>query len=331
MQDLRPIIQILRKRNWVTEAEIVAITGWVEEDVINMFSILRKRGLDIIRDTVRGYRLIDTLSLIDIDELVKLLTMAEVGNVNRISVFDEVDSTNNRLMEWDKVDSLHGRICIAEYQTSGRGRYGRSWISSGYKNLTISIAWRITRIANDFSSVSLAVGLAICFFLEELVGEGQIKLKWPNDIICPFGKLAGVLVETRIVSEGQNFTIIGIGLNVSATESDEIRHKKNGYKIASLSQLSNRVFDRTELIARLIIRLNKTLDNFNAYGFSDFRDEWNKRDLYYNDQVISNIGKNNISGKGFGVDSVGAYCVRDSDGHLHKLVSGEMISLREPG
>ena len=331
MQDLRPIIRFLRQGNWATEAEITAITGWVEEDVVHMFTILRKRGLRVNHDAVRGYRLIDPISLVDIDELFKLLTIAEIGSANRISVLDEVDSTNNRLMEWNKIDSLHGRICIAEYQTNGRGRYGRSWISSGYKNLTFSIAWHITRTTNDFSSISLVVGLVICWFLEELVGEGQVKLKWPNDIICSFGKLAGVLVETRTVPERQNFAVIGIGLNVSVTESDAIGHKNSHYKIAGLSQLLNRVLDRTELIARLIVRLNKALDNFNAYGFSGFRDEWNKRDLYYNRQVISNIGENNICGKGFGVDSVGAYRVRDADGYLHKLVSGEMMSLRESG
>ena len=331
MQDLRPIIRFLRQRNWATESEIAAITGWIEEDVIHMLAILRKRGLCVIHDAVRGYRVIDSISLVDIDELVKLLKIADLVSANRISVLDEVDSTNNRLMEWVKVDTLHGRICIAEYQTSGRGRYGRSWISSGYKNLTFSIAWHVTRIANDFSSISLIVGLTLCLFIEELVGEGQVKLKWPNDIICSFGKLAGVLVETRTVPDGKNFTVIGIGLNVSATESDEIGNKNSDYKIANLSQLLNRVFDRTELIARLIVRLNKALDNFNAFGFSDFRDEWNKRDLYYNHQVISNIGENSICGEGFGVDSVGAYRIRDGDGHLHKLVSGEMMSLRVSG
>ena len=140
--------------------------------------------------------------LIDESRLTRLLQDAGLVSATRMSVVDVVDSTNRRLLDWTDPVTLHGRVCIAEYQSDGRGRQGRPWIAAGYQNLTLSSGLEDrTKLTTELSAVSLVAGLAVCDCLED-IGLGGVCLKWPNDVMSPVGKLAGILVETKSAGVG---------------------------------------------------------------------------------------------------------------------------------
>ena len=320
MQDLRPIVRLLQSQRWISSAEIGKITGYFGEDLEQAMATLKARGLHLECDAEQGYRLKTSATLIDKSRLTRLLQDAGLVSATRVSVVDVVDSTNRRLLDWTDPVTLHGRVCIAEYQSHGRGRQGRPWFAAGYQNLTLSLAWRIEQGTAELPAVSLVAGLAVCDCLED-IGLGRACLKWPNDVMSPVGKLAGILVESKSTWLGYLYVVIGIGINIHNASAVKVRVEQ---PVADLGTMMVSNLDRTSLSARLLSGLSCALQRMNRAGFSDCAQKWNKRDAYMGREVIGTIGDQKIRGQGLGIDNSGAYRVRDDHGCTHRLISGEV-------
>jgi len=320
MQDLRPIVRLLQDQQWISGAEIGKITGYLGEDLEQAIAVLKARGLPLECQAERGYRLTSPARLIDESRLTRLLRDAGLISATRVSVVDVVDSTNRRLLDWADPVTLHGRVCIAEYQSDGRGRQGRPWHAAGYQNLTLSLAWRIKQGADEMSAISLVAGLVVCDCLED-IGVGGVWLKWPNDVVSPAGKLAGILVETKSTELGRLHVVIGIGINIHNTSAVKAWVEQ---PVADLDMMMNSNLDRTSLSAKLLSGLSCALEKMNQSGFSNYVRKWNKRDTYMGREVIGAIGGQKIQGQGLGIDDSGAYRVRDERGRTHRLISGEV-------
>jgi BirA family biotin operon repressor/biotin-[acetyl-CoA-carboxylase] ligase len=320
MKDLRPIVRLLQNQEWISGPEISSITGLFGEDLEQAIATLNARGLPLEYKAEQGYRSMSPVKLIDENRLIKLLQDARLISATRVSVVDIVDSTNRRLLDWVDPVTLHGRVYIAEYQSDGRGRQGRPWFAAAYQNLTLSLAWRIEQGITELSTVSLVAGLAVCNCLED-IGLSSVCLKWPNDVMSPVGKVSGILVETK--SSGMRYlhVVIGIGINIHNASAIEARVEQ---PVADLGAIFDSNLDRTLLSAKLLSRLSLALEKMTRYGFSDCVQKWNKRDAYMGSMVIGTIGEQKIQGQGLGVDSSGAYRVRDDHGRIHRLFSGEI-------
>ena len=320
MRDLRPIVRLLQNQRWISGAEISKITGYFGEDLEKVIAVLKARGLPLECQAEQGYRLTSSVMLIDESRLTRFLQEAGLVSATRTSVVDVVDSTNKQLLDWADPVTLHGRVCLAEYQSDGRGRQGRPWFSSGYQNLTLSMAWRIEQGSAELSAVSLVAGLAVCDCLED-IGLSGVCLKWPNDVMSPIGKLAGILIETKSTGLEYLHVVIGIGINIHNASAVKARVEQ---PVADLGTMMGSNVDRTLLSAKLLSGLSCALEKMNRSGFSDCVQKWNIRDAYMGHAVIGTIGDQKIQGQGLGVDDTGAYQVRDNHGHIHRLISGEV-------
>ncbi len=166
---------------------------------------LSEWGVDIYRIQGRGYQMARPMPLLDEAKLM-------VGSVQKLELIPVIDSTNQYLL--DRVnESEKGRICLAEYQTNGRGRRGRQWISPFGSNLYLSMYWRLDAGMAAAMGLSLVIGIAAVEALEAMGIEG-VKLKWPNDLYYQDKKLAGILVEMSGQAGGAAHLVIGMGLNI---------------------------------------------------------------------------------------------------------------------
>ena len=166
----------------------------------------------------------------------------------------------------------------------------------------------------------MALGLVVSECLER-VGVKNLSLKWPNDILVSGGKVAGILVEILNAHSKNKYVVIGIGINIY----NEVDIKKQVQKpIADLVSMLEFSFDRTALLASIIIQISAMLRSLSEGGFSNYVHKWNKRDAYMNNEVVNTAGEKKVWGIGLGIDSNGAYCVRDKEGYIHKLISGEL-------
>jgi BirA family biotin operon repressor/biotin-[acetyl-CoA-carboxylase] ligase len=235
-----------------------------------------------------------------------------------VEVVEETGSTNADLMA--RLATLRTpTLRLAETQTAGRGRAGRTWYSRPGSSLTFSLAWPFSRPVHALVGLPLAVGVA----LAEALGMFSVeaRLKWPNDILHEGRKLAGVLIETAGMGES-SWAVIGIGLNmgVSADMAAKIARP-----VASLPWLSE--LDQDMLLATLLNRLAAALDEFARTGFAGFTQRWNALHAYAGQAVvILDNGKLLHQGTAAGVDATGRFLLDTAAGRL-AIIAGD-ISLR---
>ncbi|MEZ8100525.1 bifunctional biotin--[acetyl-CoA-carboxylase] ligase/biotin operon repressor BirA [Vibrio bivalvicida] len=271
-------------------------------------------GVDVFRVQGKGYQLAKPMQLLDKNILQESLT-------NRIELIPIIDSTNQYLL--DRVDSLEsGSVCLAEYQSKGRGRRGREWVSPFGSNLYLSMFWRLDAGMAAAMGLSLVVGVAIVEALEEM-GLTGVKLKWPNDLYYQDKKLAGILVEMSGQAGAAANLVIGMGLNLMMSEVTEGITQP----WASLDEVAdNQQIDRNQLTITMITTLHKALDDYELYGMAGFVKRWNRLDNFLNRPVKLLMGPREIYGIARGISEQGAVLLETANG-LETFIGGE-ISLR---
>jgi BirA family biotin operon repressor/biotin-[acetyl-CoA-carboxylase] ligase len=210
-------------------------------------------------------------------------------------------------------------LLIAEHQTAGRGRAGRSWLSAPGHSLTFSLAWKFDGGLQQLTGLPLAVGVALAETLGRL-GQ-QVQLKWPNDLLKDGDKLAGILVEAQ-PANGSTWAIVGIGLNL--VMPDELE-EKIGRAVAAVPWLAR--MDRDALMAALLDGLAQALRQFAQGGFGAFSARWNLLHAYQG-QTVTIVDRGEVLHEGLaaGVDDVGRLLLDTGHGRI-PIVAGD-VSLR---
>ena len=236
-----------------------------------------------------------------------------------VEVVRETGSTNADLLA--RAPHLAAPVLlVAEHQTAGRGRAGRSWLSEPGHSLTFSLAWRFADGLRGLAGLPLAIGVALAETLGRL---GQpVQLKWPNDVLKDGDKLAGILVETQAAPDGAAWTIVGIGVNLVMPDALE---EKIGRAAAAMPWLAR--MDRDELMAALLDGLADALSLFARAGFAAFAARWNMLHAWQGRPVvILDRGETLHEGLAAGVDDTGRLLLDTAFGRI-AIVAGD-VSLR---
>ena len=240
-----------------------------------------------------------------------------------IEVVAETGSTNADLLA--RAAQLPAQLSqpvllVAEHQSAGRGRAGRSWLSSSEGSLTFSLAWRFEGGLQTLSGLPLAVGVALGDALGEL--GVQVALKWPNDVLKDGAKLAGILVETRSAADGGTWAVIGIGLNLVMPDEMEARIGRSAAGAPWLARM-----ERELLMASLLDALSAALRLFAARGFGAFCARWNLRHAWQGETVtVIDNGAVVHEGLAAGVDDAGRLLLDTPAGRV-AVLAGD-VSLR---
>jgi BirA family biotin operon repressor/biotin-[acetyl-CoA-carboxylase] ligase len=236
-----------------------------------------------------------------------------------VEVVAETGSTNADLL--GRAPGLEAPVLlVAEHQTAGRGRAGRSWLSSPGHSLTFSLAWKFDGGLHKLAGLPLAVGTALAETLGRL---GQpVQLKWPNDVLKDGDKLAGILVETAHADGGGVWAVIGIGLNLAMPDELE---EQIGRSVAAVPWLAR--MDRDTLLATLLDGLAGALRLFDKAGFGAFAARWNLLHGWQGQPVaILDAGTILHEGLAAGVDDAGRLLLDTEAGRI-AIVAGD-VSLR---
>lgn len=214
-------------------------------------------------------------------------------------------------------------LLVAEHQTQGRGRMGRSWVASPGASLTISLA--LPMALADSAGLSLAVGTVLADALEP-PGEGalHIGLKWPNDLWLDGRKLGGILIETAPAG-GQRMVVVGIGLNILA-EGKPVDGHQFATGFASLDELYPGI-DAPRALALLARPLISLLAGYASQGLTPWLDAYKRRDLLRGQLITAG----SLEGLGAGVNAQGELLLQTGSG-APQAVSGGEVSVRfSPG
>jgi BirA family transcriptional regulator, biotin operon repressor / biotin---[acetyl-CoA-carboxylase] ligase len=191
-----------------------------------------------------------------------------LDKIGELKILSSIDSTNDYLAR--KKGPKNFSFCLAEEQTKGKGRLGRTWFSPYGKNIYLSCLWLPKKKINTLDGLALVPAIAAVTALEKSK-VSEIKIKWPNDLMVKKKKLAGILIENNI---RKNSVIIGIGINVNMKK---ISQQKIGQPWTSLQKISNKLFDRNHIAALLIKELIVSLKKLEQSGWKYFEKIYNKK------------------------------------------------------
>lgn len=236
--------------------------------------------------------------------------------------FDATDSTNSRAMAMGSAGAPHGTIVVADEQTGGRGRGGRTWISPPGRNIYVSLLLRPEMPNAQAPGLSLVAGVALADATERM-GVPAL-LKWPNDLYLGDRKAAGVLVETASVGNRLLHVVIGAGINVNLAE-DEIPGELRG-KATSLRIRADRAFSRVAVLASFLDAFARRYREYLAGGFPAVHPDWERRDLLRGRRLRVRRSGGEAWGVANGVDAEGALLFRpDGSAATERVHSGEVV------
>jgi BirA family transcriptional regulator, biotin operon repressor / biotin---[acetyl-CoA-carboxylase] ligase len=281
-------------------------------------------GVDVESAPGRGYHLTQPLVLLDAATIRGALPAPVAARIGVLEVLGDTASTNARVLAAERpVGELVA--CLAEYQSAGRGRRGRRWLTPPAAGICLSVGGRLAAAPSDFAALPASVGVACAAALEGL-GVARVGLKWPNDLLLGDGKLGGILIELRGESQGPVTIAIGIGVNVrlGATARAEIA-TAGGLPPADLAG-AHGVPDRNRLAAVLIAALATCLERMPAGLDEAVLEGWRQRDVLLGRTVrIDDAGAGRV-GIARGLDGSGALLLDDAAGLRHRITAGEVTA-----
>ncbi len=252
-----------------------------------------------------------------VQEINSLLRTKVLGHP--LYYMDEVPSTNSLALDAARQGAKHGTVFAADYQTSGRGRQGRTWNADAGLNLTFSIILDLPISSRRIGLLPLAACVGVADAITEVIAFQKPTLKWPNDILLNGKKVCGMLMQT--VGSALTPLILGIGINVNQT----VFPKELDESVISLMLATGQLIDRATLMASILLNLERNLEVL-------ITDPSAIRKSYTND--LAWVGKpcrvvgsgEEISGILMGIEESGALILETSIGY--RTVYAGNVSLR---
>ncbi|MDP3586386.1 MAG: biotin--[acetyl-CoA-carboxylase] ligase [Thiobacillus sp.] len=316
-----PILRRLSDGRFHSGEALAQAFGLSRASIFNVISQAEAMGLTIHAVRGRGYRLPEPVEWLDADAIMHGL--GDVASAYTLQLSDSVESTNSALMAAALAGAADGTVFCSEHQHAGKGRRGRPWHSVPGGSLTFSTLWRFDNGLQSLAGLSLAVGLAIARAVNRNSSH-PARLKWPNDVLVDYRKLAGILVEVQGDMNGAAFAVVGIGLNVrlNAAQRDAVDQA-----VVDLAEMGVTV-GRNLLLADCLRELHAVLTLFRQHGFAALRADWLALDAYAGKPVALSLpDARTVHGMASGVDETGAFLLREATSSLVPYSGGE-ISLR---
>lgn len=316
------VLAILKKKNdYVSGEKISTELGVSRMAISHAVKSLRNDGYNVSSVTNKGYRLLENP---DMDRLTagELMSYLSRERMKHVLCLDIVDSTNTKLRElaFDGADS--GYVVMANQQTCGRGRLGRSFMSPKDTGIYLSMLLRPDCLPKDCPAITAWTGVAVSRAIKRVTGISP-SIKWVNDLYMSDKKICGILSELSVESESGHVQhiIVGIGINVNE-RSDEFPDDLKNIATSIYAETGKKT-SRAELAAALIEELDIMSSKWPC-AKEEYLDEYRRltmttgRDIY----VIS--GENKTKEKALEINEDFSLKVRYEDETIENLSSGEI-------
>lgn len=259
------------------------------------------------------------------EEIKKALASKTVEIGKEILVYDEVESTNSKAYELLKQGYPSGTVVIADRQTKGKGRLGRTWISPAGKNLYLSVALK-PNIPPKYATLVTLTSVVACTTALRRHTDIAVMIKWPNDMLVDDKKVGGILTEMKIEGEKIKAAVVGIGINVNMSEEEipeEIKEIATSLKICKGED-----FSRSLLVVEIIKEFDKWYQLLEKRNRKTIIDRWMQLSGTIGRQVRVVLTDRELTALAEAIDEEGRLIVRLEDGSYEKICAGDVTLIR---
>lgn len=261
----------------------------------------------------------DSLDVLFPDQIVASRQGKAIGHT--LIYEREVSSTNEVAHGLARQGHPEGVVVLAERQTHGRGRLGRSWLSTPGKSLTLSVLLRPPIPPARAPQITLVTAAALAAGIQNETGI-PVRLKWPNDLRIGGRKAGGILTEMAATGRTIDHVVIGIGLNVNPDPAgfpEEIRHMA-----VSLAEAAGGPVPRQKILEAVIDSLDHSYARYLSDGFEPVREIWEGLSDMIGQEVTVREHERVVNGRAKGIDDEGFLLVEASNGTISRVVSGDV-------
>ena len=281
---------------------------------------LRAAGYKIEAIPSRGYHLLSSPDILSLEEVRQKLSTIRIGR--QLVCLAETTSTNADAFRLADDGAEEGTAVIADAQSGGKGRRGRVWSSPAGVNLYCSVVLRPAIMPHEAPQLTFLSAVAVARAIE-LTTILKPEIKWPNDLLLNGRKVAGLLNEMSAETDGINFVILGIGINLNMTLAQFPADLRT--PATSLLMEQGCPVNRAQFAAAMLGELDRLYADFLRHGFGPVRDEWQQRCNANGREVIVSEGDvETVRGMFHGIDGDGAMLVRLPDGTVERILSGDV-------
>jgi BirA family biotin operon repressor/biotin-[acetyl-CoA-carboxylase] ligase len=288
-------------------------------ELLKRIDSLRNRGYVIQSAGGRGYRLAGMPAGLSEREIAPLFSTAEIGCT--IHHHEELGSTNDEAHRLAEKGARHGEVVIAEAQTQGRGRRGRTWLALRGRSIALSVVLRPSLQPGRAPEITLVAAVAVCEAMREL-GAASARIKWPNDVECDGRKIAGVLTELRSEGHAVKHVVLGVGVNCGQLPVDfpeELREVATSLRIEKGEETP-----RALVCARLLESLDEWLALHDVEGFGPVRERWRQLSSTLGQRVRVSLEPGELEGDAVDLATDGSLLVRTDSGALMPVMAGDV-------
>ena len=312
-----------RKGEWVSGEQLSNKLEISRTAVWKHIHKLRDKGYVIESSTKKGYRLQEVSDFLLADEIREGLN-TQIFAQRDILHYEETDSTNIRAKDLADRGAPEGTLVVAEKQTRGKGRRGRTWFSPAGGGIYASLILRPVISPGEAPRITLMTAVAVAEALLALIPL-VFKIKWPNDILVNGKKIAGILTEISTEMDSVDYIVVGLGLNVNTPKksfTQDIREKAT-----SILAETGKPFSRTKLVQAYLQRYEVYYEMFQKGEFEPILDRWKELADIIGQLITVDMAGKMYSGKVMDVDNDGVLILRDDQGDLHRIFSGDVTLL----
>ena len=288
---------------------------------------LKEEGYTIESVSRKGYRLVESPTDVYSESEIKSRLQTKWAG-QTLHFFESTGSTNPDAKRFAEEGAPHGTIVVADRQTAGRGRRGRSWESPAGKSIYFTIVVRPEFEPDKASMITLVVALAVAEAVREETGLST-GIKWPNDVVVNGKKICGILTEMSMTPEMNEiqFLVAGVGVNVNQDSEEDFTPELRG-RAASLKMEAGRTIDRAALLARILHHFEEDYDLFEkTRDLSDLQERYEALLLGKDNRVRVLDPAGEYTGISRGINGMGELIVEKEDGETVLVYAGE-VSVR---
>ena len=282
---------------------------------------LKQNGYDIASSSGKGYLFRETPDLLLPEEIRHGLETAVFGR-QIIDYHSLISSTNDRAKELAADGAPEGSLVIAEHQSKGRGRKGRSWFSAPGDGICLSLILRPTMGPAEASKLTLMTAVALAETFSALTGLA-VKIKWPNDILIHGKKLSGILTEMSMEMDRVDYVVVGVGVNVNSPP-DHFSQEVSAVA-SSLFIETGKPVSRAAVVRTFLARFEHYYTLVSGNHFRQVMARWKELSDIIGRKVAVDLIGSRITGRVEDVDDDGLLILKDGEGNIHRVISGDVL------